>query len=98
MKEGATLRFKCSSDEGNPPPVIHWTQRNGMSKIISGRFHASVTESTLDITADRIMDKEEFGCYIEEDERKGQKRLEQKVTLTVKCMPLFIFKSLVPLL
>ena len=91
VKEGTTGIFKCSSDEGNPPPVIHWDQGTGVGEEISGRFYASKTESTLLITVNRTMNQKEISCYIKADESKGQKRLEDKITLSVKCESFITF-------
>ena len=85
VKEGETSTFRCSSDEGNPPPVILWNRGSWTDEVKSRKFHASITESTQYIMVDRTMNKEEIGCYIEEDETKGQKRLENKVELSVIC-------------
>ena len=85
VKEGATAIFKCSTDEGNPPPLIWWNQGNGTSKTKFGRFHAFFTESTIRILVDRTMNQKEIGCYIEKDITNGQKKLEHKVVLSVKC-------------
>ena len=88
VKEGTTAKFKCSSDEGNPPPTIRWDHGTGTSKVKPGRFNGSITESTLDIRVDRTM--QEIVCFIEANSSNGQKRLEQNVSLSVKCK-LFLF-------
>ena len=93
VKEGTTTTFICSSDEGNPSPTIRWTHGIGTSKVKSGRFNASVTESTLDITVDRTMHEQEIVCFIDANQTKGQKRLENRVVLSVKC-ELFVIFSL----
>ena len=85
VKEGTTAIFKCSSDEGNPPPMIRWNHGTGANKVKSGRFNASITESTLDIRVDRSMHDQDIVCFIEATGRNGQKRQEQKVSLSVKC-------------
>ena len=85
VKEGTTATFKCSSDEANPPPEIIWTEGNGTDEAKPGRFHALIAESTLNITVHRTMNQKEICCVIEANETTGQTRLEQKVTLSVKC-------------
>ena len=91
MKQGTTVIFKCSSDEGNPPPMISWNHGNGTNKMKSGRFNASIRESTLDIKVDRTMHEQEIVCFIEANGRKSQKKLEQKVSLSVKCKLILTF-------
>ena len=90
VKEGTTAVFKCSSDEGNPPPLISWNQGTGTSEVKFGRFHAFITESTLHITVGRTMNQKEIVCYIEKDSTKGQKKLEHEVILSVKCESFFL--------
>ena len=86
VKEGTTTTFKCSSDEGNPPPLIKFNYGNRVEeRITSGRFSAKITESTSGIIVNRTMNQKEICCFIEPDETKGQKKLEQKVTMSVKC-------------
>ena len=85
VEEGTRELFKCASGEGNPPPIIRWNHGTGTNKIKSGKFNASVTESTLDIKVDRTMHEQEIACFIASNSTYGQKRLEQKVCMSVKC-------------
>ena len=85
VKEGTTTIIKCLSDEANPPPALCWNQGTGTDQTKSGRFYASMTESTLSITVNRTINQEEIGCYIAADDTKGQKKLQQKVMLSIKC-------------
>ena len=85
MADKNVATFKCLSDEGNPTPLIKWTRGRTAEVVQPGRFDPRVTESTMHIVADKAINQEEIGCYIEEDQAKSQQRLEQKVTLSVKC-------------
>ena len=91
VKEGAKVIFKCSSDEGNPSPLIRWNRGNGNVKVKPGKFNASKTENTLRIEVDRTMNGEEIICFIDENERIGQMELEEKKILTVICESFFTF-------
>ena len=93
VKQGTTAIFKCSSDEGNPPPMIRWNHGTGTNEVKSGRFNASITESTLDIRVDKTMHEQEIVCFIDANDTYGQKRLEQKVSLSVKCKLILTFLS-----
>ena len=91
VKEGTTTRFKCSSDEGNPPPMIRWNHGTVTNKVKPGRFNALITESTLDIWVNRTMHEQDIVCFIEANGTYGQKRLEQNVSLSVRCKLFFTF-------
>ena len=85
VKEGTTATFKCSSDEGNPPPLIRWNRGCGNDNTKPGRFHASTSESTLSIAVNRTLNHGKSICFIEENIETGQKQLEMEMSLSVIC-------------
>ena len=89
VKEGTVATFNCSSDEANPPRLIHWNQGSGNAKYKPGRYHALSVESTLRIAVDRTMNQEIISCFTEEDKRHD--RLEEKITLSVTCECFYCF-------
>ena len=91
VKEGTTVTFKCASDEGNPPPLIHWNQSRGNKKVKQGRFIASTAESTMSIKVDRSWNQKEISCFIIANESRSQKSLEKKLTLSVQCESFYCF-------
>ena len=91
VKERTTAIFKCSSDEGNPPPLIHWNRGCGNDNSKPGRFNASKAESTLSIVVDRNMNQEDVKCFIEDNKETGQNRLEMTTTLIVNCELFYFF-------
>ena len=91
VKEGTTVTFKCASDEGNPPPLIHWNQGSGNTKVKPGRFNASITESTMSITVDRSWNQKEIGCFIRANQNRSQKSLKKKLALSVQCESFYCF-------
>ena len=96
VKEGTTTVFKCSSDEGNPLPLIRWNQGIGNAKVKPGKFNASRTESALRLEVDRTLNGEEIICFIDKNETNGQMELEGKKILTVICESFFhLFKFII---
>ena len=85
VKEGTTATFKCSSDEGNPPPLIHWNRGRGDDNTKPGQFHASTSESTFSIEVNRTWNQGKIICFIEKNTETGQKRLEMQMSLSVIC-------------
>ena len=91
VKEGTSAIFKCSSDEGNPPPVICWNIGSGNAEVKPGRFNASSTESILSIVVDRNINQENVNYFIEDNKEIGQNRLEMKTILNVNCESFYFF-------
>ena len=91
VKEETTAIFKCSSDEGNPPPLIHWNRGHWNDNTKPGRFNASRTESTMSIVVHRNINQENVNCFIEDNTEIGQNRLEMKTILNVNCESFYFF-------
>ena len=89
VKEGTTVTLNCSSDEGNPPPLIHWNTGSGNAKVKLGKFNASTVESTLSIVVDRSLNQETISCFIRANKTKHQQLLNKSFTLSVQCEPFY---------
>jgi hypothetical protein len=81
--EGGTLKINCTTDEGNPVPVIQWTQNGApvtVGSIAIQTTYGYKTESVYTVVADRTHNGVKFACYL-----ANNMNIKKEYTATIKC-------------